>query len=111
MDVLIIGGAMANTFLAAQGVAVGRSLQEPEMHATAREILARATAANCQIILPIDAVTATEFRADPPIRTVPIADVPADSMILDVGPQTVARLREIVPTLRTLGVERPAWRF
>ena len=66
VDVLIIGGAMANTFLAAQGVAVGRSLQEPQMHETARDILARATAANCQIILPIDAVTATEFRADPP---------------------------------------------
>ena len=111
VDVLIIGGAMANTFLAAQGVAVGRSLQEPDMHATAREILARATAANCQIILPVDAVTATEFRADPPIRTVPIAEVPADAMILDVGPQTVARLRDIIPTLRTLVWNGPLGAF
>ncbi len=102
VDVLIIGGAMANTFLAARGVAVGRSLQEPDMHQTARDILARAQATGCRIVLPLDAVTATEFRADPPTRTVPVAVVPDDAMILDVGPQTVAALREIVPTLRTL---------
>ena len=111
VDVLIIGGAMANTFLAAQGVAVGRSLQEADMHETARNILARAEAAHCRIELPIDAVTATEFRADPPTRTVPIAEVPADAMILDVGPQTVARLRSIVPTLRTLVWNGPLGAF
>jgi phosphoglycerate kinase len=111
VDVLIIGGAMANTFLAAQGVAVGRSLQEPDMHATARDILARAEASGCTIVLPSDAVTALEFRADPPTRTVPIAEVPADAMILDVGPQTVARLRDIVPTLRTLVWNGPLGAF
>ena len=102
VDVMVIGGAMANTFLAAQGVEVGRSLQEPDMHETARQILAQARAGGCEIILPIDAVTATEFRADPPTRTVDIGAVPADSMILDVGPKTVALLRQRLPALRTL---------
>ena len=111
VDVLVIGGAMANTFLAAQGVAVGRSLQEPDMHQTARDILARAEAAGCRIILPVDAVTATEFRADPPTRTVPVGEVPADAMILDVGPRTVALLREVIPTLRTLVWNGPLGAF
>ena len=111
MDVLVIGGAMANTFLAAQGVGVGRSLQEPDMHETAREIMAQARAGGCEIILPVDAVTATEFRADPPTRTVPIGEVPADSMILDVGPQTVALLRERLPGLRTLVWNGPLGAF
>jgi phosphoglycerate kinase len=92
VDFLVIGGAMANTFLAAQGVNVGRSLQEAEMHATALDIVARAKAAGCEIVLPVDAVTATEFRADPPTKTVAISEIPSDSMMLDVGPRTVADL-------------------
>jgi phosphoglycerate kinase len=111
VDVLIIGGAMANTFLAAQGVAVGRSLQEAEMHQTALEILGRAKAAGCEIILPVDAVTATEFRANPPTQTVAISAVPADSMILDVGPATVARLVAVIPTLKTLVWNGPLGAF
>jgi phosphoglycerate kinase len=111
VDVLIIGGAMANTFLAAQGVAVGRSLQEADMHDTARHILARAKAGGCEIVLPVDAVTATEFRSHAPTKTVAIADVPADAMILDVGPQTVARLLDIIPTLRTLVWNGPLGAF
>ena len=111
VDVLVIGGAMANTFLAAQGVEVGRSLQEPDMHETARQILAQARAGGCEIILPIDAVTATEFRADPPTRTVDIGAVPADSMILDVGPKTVALLRQRLPALRTLVWNGPLGAF
>jgi phosphoglycerate kinase len=111
VDVLIIGGAMANTFLAAQGVAVGRSLQEADMHATALEILERARQANCQIVLPVDAVTATEFRANPPTKTVEIGAVPADSMILDVGPATVARLIAVLPTLKTLVWNGPLGAF
>ena len=67
VDCLVIGGAMANTFLAAQGIGVGRSLQEAGMHDTARAIMARARDAGCEILLPIDGVTATEFRADPPV--------------------------------------------
>jgi phosphoglycerate kinase len=111
VDVLVIGGAMANTFLAAQGVAVGRSLQEPEMHETARRILAEAKAGGCEIVLPVDAVTAAEFRADPPTLTVPIGEVPAGSMILDVGPATVARLVEMLPRLRTLVWNGPLGAF
>jgi phosphoglycerate kinase len=111
VDVLIIGGAMANTFLAAQGVAVGKSLQEPDMHETAREILARAEASGCEIILPVDAVTATEFRANAPTRTVPIGAVPADAMILDVGPETVAKLKAALPGLRTLVWNGPLGAF
>jgi phosphoglycerate kinase len=111
VDLLVIGGAMANTFLAARGVAVGRSLQEPDMHETAREIMAEAQAAGCDIILPVDAVTATEFRADAPTLTVAIGAVPAESMILDVGPATVALLREKLPSLRTLVWNGPLGAF
>ncbi len=111
VDVLVIGGAMANTFLAAQGVQVGRSLQEPDMHETAREILAQARAGGCEIVLPVDAVTATEFRADAPTRIVDIGAVPPDSMILDVGPRTVALLRERLPALRTLVWNGPLGAF
>ncbi len=111
VDVLVIGGAMANTFLTAQGIAVGRSLQEAEMHATARDILARAAAANCEIVLPVDAVVATEFRPNPPTQTVPVAAVPADAMILDVGPATVGRLVERLAGVKTLVWNGPLGAF
>ncbi len=111
VDVLVIGGAMANTFLAAQGVAVGRSLQEPDMHETAREILAQAARGGCEIVLPVDAVTATEFRADPPTQTVPIGQVAADAMILDVGPATVALIVARLASLRTLVWNGPLGAF
>ncbi len=111
VEVLVIGGAMANTFLAAQGVQVGRSLQEGEMHATARAILDRAKAAGCAIVLPVDAVTATEFRANPPTQTVAIAAIPEDSMILDVGPQTVAALVARLATVKTLVWNGPLGAF
>jgi phosphoglycerate kinase len=111
VDVLVIGGAMANTFLAAQGVRVGKSLQEADMHETALAILARAREAGCDIALPVDAVTGTEFRANPPTRTVPIAEVPDDAMILDVGPQTVAALVARLPSLRTLVWNGPLGAF
>ena len=97
VDVLVIGGAMANTFLAAQGHAMGKSLQEAEMHDTARTILDGAKAANCEILLPTDLVVAEQFAPNPPTRTVGVDSVPADSMALDVGPATEqvieARLR------------------
>jgi phosphoglycerate kinase len=111
VQMLVIGGAMANTFLAAQGVAVGRSLQEAEMHATARDIAGRAAAAGCEILLPVDAVTATEFRADPPVRVVPIDAIPADSMMLDVGPATVAMLRTRLADAKTLVWNGPLGAF
>jgi phosphoglycerate kinase len=111
VDVLVIGGAMANTFLAAQGVAIGKSLQEADMHDTARKILAEAAGRGCEIILPIDAVTATEFRENPPTKIVPINEVPADAMILDVGPATVELLKAKLPSLRTLVWNGPLGAF
>lgn len=111
VDVLVIGGAMANTFLAAQGKAVGKSLQEAEMHDTARTILDQAAKAGCRIMLPTDAVVATEFKANPPTQTVSIDAVPADSMILDVGPATVRSLIALLPTLKTLVWNGPLGAF
>ncbi len=111
VDVLVIGGAMANTFLAAQGIAVGKSLQEAEMHQTARDILARADAAGCTVVLPIDAVTAEKFAANPPTLTVPVAAIPAGAMMLDVGPETVAALVARLPALKTLVWNGPLGAF
>ena len=111
VDLLVIGGAMANTFLAAGGVSVGKSLQEAEMHATALEILAKAKAAGCEIILPVDAVVATEFRANPPTQTVAVSAVPADSMILDVGPASVAALVARLSGVKTLVWNGPLGAF
>ncbi len=111
VDVLIIGGAMANTFLAAQGVEVGRSLQEADMHDTARAILAQAEARGARILLPTDAVVAREFKAGAANETVAIGAVPADAMILDAGPLTVAHLAAEVAKLRTLVWNGPLGAF
>ncbi len=111
VDVLVIGGAMANTFLAAQGTDVGRSLQEAEMHATARDILAQAHAAGCTIVLPTDAVVAREFKANPATETVSVSAIPPDSMMLDVGPGTVEALKQRLPDLRTLVWNGPLGAF
>ena len=92
VDVLAIGGAMANTLLFAQGIEVGKSLCEREMAETARGILAAAKAAGCTLMLPVDAVVAREFKANAPTETVAIDRVPADAMILDIGPKTVVAL-------------------
>ena len=98
VDVLVIGGAMANTFLAAEGNPMGRSLQEAEMHDTARQILADAKATGCEILLPLDLVVAAEFAPNVQTRTVSVDRVPEGMMALDVGPDTVdaieARLRK-----------------
>jgi phosphoglycerate kinase len=111
VDMLVIGGAMANTFLAASGKSVGRSLQEGDMHAIAREITARAAATGCEILLPVDGVTATEFRVDPPTRTLPVDSIPDDSMILDVGPRTVALLTARLAAVKTLVWNGPLGAF
>jgi phosphoglycerate kinase len=111
VDVLIIGGAMANTFLAAQGKGVGKSLEEAEMHATARDILAKAQAAHCRIVLPTDAVIARELKPNTPTQTVSVDAVPADSMILDVGPASVATLVQLLPSLKTLVWNGPLGAF
>lgn len=111
VDALMIGGAMANTFLAAQGKDVGRSLQEAEMHGTAREILAQATAAGCTIVLPDDAVVAREFKPNPATETVGVDAIPVDAMMLDVGPATVAAVEARLPGVRTLVWNGPLGAF
>jgi phosphoglycerate kinase len=102
VDVLVIGGAMANTFLAAQGHAMGKSLQEAEMHDTARQILEDAKSGGCEILLPIDLVVAAAFAANAPSRTVGIDSVPPDMMALDVGPDTVALVETRLKRASTL---------
>ena len=102
VDHLVIGGGMANTFLAAQGIDVGKSLCEHEMADTAREIMARAATAGCEIILPEDVVVAREFAPHAPSQTVPATECPADAMILDAGPNTVARIFTAFESARTL---------
>ncbi len=111
VDVLVIGGAMANTFLAAEGKGVGASLQEAEMHATARDILARAAAAKCDVLLPTDAVIADALKPGVATRTVAIDAVPAGMMILDVGPATTAQLAARVGAMRTLVWNGPLGAF
>ena len=111
VNMLVIGGAMANTFLSAQRLNVGKSLQEAEMHAMALEILERAKAANCEVVLPVDAVVATEFKPNPPTQIVAVNAVPADAMILDIGPASVAKLLQRLPSIRTLVWNGPLGAF
>lgn len=102
VDHLVIGGGMANTFLAARGVDVGRSLCEHDLGDTVRDILARAQAACCTVHLPYDVVVAREFKAHAPNRVVNIHEVPADAMILDLGPDAVEALGDVLKTCATL---------
>jgi phosphoglycerate kinase len=111
VNVLVIGGAMANTFLSAQGLNVGKSLQEAEMHPIALDILARAKAAGCEVMLPTDAVVASELKPGVATRTVPVNAVPADAMILDVGPTTVTALTQHLASLKTLVWNGPLGAF
>jgi phosphoglycerate kinase len=102
VDVLVIGGGMANTFLAARGVNVGKSLCEHDLAATAREIEEKAKAAGCEIMLPVDALVAREFKAHPGHRVVQVGDVEPDEMILDAGPLSVAEVVLKLDTIKTL---------
>lgn len=102
VDHLVIGGGMANTFLVAQGVQIGKSLAEPDMAPTAREILEKAGAAGCTIHLPRDIVVAREFKAGAASETLPADACPEDAMILDAGPQTVAELENVFAACKTL---------
>jgi len=111
VDTLVIGGAMANTFLAAQGHGVGKSLQEATMHATALDILVRARDAGCEIVLPVDAVCASEFKAHTATDEVSINAVPAGQMILDVGSATVADLIARLELIKTLVWNGPLGAF
>jgi len=102
VDHLIIGGGMANTFLLADGFEVGASLAEPDLVEEARRIVAAADAAGCEIALPSDVVVAKEFKAGADARTIGLADVAGDDIILDVGPETVERLSEVLAGCKTL---------
>ncbi len=102
VDLLVLGGGMANTFLAAQGLALGRSLVEREMVATAREILAGAAERGFELMLPVDAVVAEELRPHAPTRTVAVGEVGEREMILDLGPESVRRIQNRLGEVRTL---------
>ena len=111
VDLMAIGGAMANTLLMAEGKEVGRSLCERDMAETARQILALARERNCRVILPEDAVIALELAAGTETRDVAIDAVPRDAMILDIGPKTVARIGGILGEARTLVWNGPLGAF
>jgi phosphoglycerate kinase len=111
VEVLIIGGAMANTLLFAAGKQVGKSLCEREMADVAREILAKAKGAGCELVLPVDAVVAREFKANAATEIVAIERVPADAMILDVGPASVAAIGRRLAECRTLVWNGPLGAF
>ncbi len=112
VDHLIIGGGMANTFLAARGVNVGKSLCEHELTGEANSIFDRADDAGCTIHLPYDVVVAKEFASNPPgVRTVNVHEVGADEMILDVGPAAVEALADALKTCRTLVWNGPLGAF
>lgn len=102
VDILAIGGGMANTFLAARGVNVGKSLCEHDLVGTAREIEEKAKAAGCEILLPVDALVAREFKAHPSYRVVPVGGVEADEMILDAGPLSIAEVVLRLEKIKTL---------
>jgi len=102
VDHLVIGGGMANTFLAAQGKPVGTSLCEHDMADTARDILAKAQTTGCQILLPSDVVVAREFKAGAQHETVAATACPADAMILDAGPATAAAMAKVLQASKTL---------
>jgi len=111
VDCLVIGGAMANTFLAARGFAVGRSLQEADLHDTARAILRQAFDAKCQVLMPTDVVVAAEFKEGAAHRRVDASAIPPDQMALDVGPETVAAIAEAFRAARTLVWNGPLGAF
>ena len=102
VEVLIIGGAMANTFLAAQGKAVGKSLAENDLLDTARDILAKARQMNKEIVLPVDVVVAEKFEANAPSRTVDVNHIGAADMALDIGPKSIANVAAILGRIKTL---------
>jgi len=112
VDHLIIGGGMANTFLAARGVSVGKSLCEHELTGEANAIFERAEQAGCTIHLPYDVVVAKEFAPNPPsVRTCNVHEVQADEIILDVGPAAVEALADVLKTCRTLVWNGPLGAF
>ena len=111
VDALVIGGAMANTFLHAQGYAVGKSLVERDLADTARAILRAAEDAKCAILLPLDAIVAFEFKADAPSHDYGIDAIPSDGMMLDVGPLSIDRIRSAIDDAHTIVWNGPLGAF
>jgi len=111
VDALVIGGGMANTFLHAQGVKIGKSLAEKDMAPTALRIIAKAEKANCAIILPVDAVVAYHFEANAPSHAYGLDAVPADGMIVDIGPQSIERVKAAMDDAATLVWNGPVGAF
>jgi phosphoglycerate kinase len=111
VDLLVLGGGMANTFLFAKGTAVGKSLCEHDMADTAREVMAKAERRGCQLLLPVDARVARRFEAGAPSDVVPIEQVPDDAMILDLGPGSVALIEKHLADSRTVVWNGPLGAF
>ncbi|MCL6706623.1 phosphoglycerate kinase [Pseudomonas sp. R2.Fl] len=111
VDALVIGGGMANTFLAAQGVDVGKSLCEHDLAETAKQILIEAATAGCAIILPSDGVVAREFKAGAENEIVDINAIPSDAMVLDVGPESIKKVNEWISRAATLVWNGPLGAF
>src|SRR6266699_1883399 len=111
VDALVIGGGMANTFLHAQGVGIGKSLAEKDLAATALRIVEKAEVANCAVILPVDAVVAYHFAANSPSHAYGLDAIPPDGMILDVGPQSIARIHAAIDDAATLVWNGPLGAF
>jgi phosphoglycerate kinase len=111
VDMLVIGGGMANTFLAARGEDVGKSLCEHDLAQTAKQIMIEAASASCALVLPVDAVVAREFKAGAATETVDVAAVPADAMILDVGPKTIEAVTRAIDRAATLVWNGPLGAF
>jgi phosphoglycerate kinase len=111
VDALVIGGGMANTFIAAQGIDVGKSLCEHDLADTARAIMAEAEASGCTIVLPTDGVVAREFKANAANETVAIDAIPSDAMMLDVGPKSVEAVNEWIGKASTLVWNGPLGAF
>ena len=111
VDALVIGGGMANTFLLAKGVAIGKSLAEPDLADTARKIIAAAAKAKCTIVLPVDVVVAAELKPGVATETIAVEAVPADRMILDVGPKSIAVINEWIDRAATVVWNGPLGAF
>ncbi|HKH03379.1 MAG TPA: phosphoglycerate kinase, partial [Bradyrhizobium sp.] len=111
VDALVIGGGMANTFLHAQGVGIGKSLAEKDLAATALRIMEKAAVVNCAIILPVDAVVAYHFAANAPSHAYGLDAVPTEGMILDVGPRSIARIHAAIDDAATLVWNGPLGAF
>jgi len=102
MDQLVVGGAMANTFLLAEGIKLGASLVERDFVATAKDIMAKAERSGCEVVLPIDVVVAQELKAGATSQVCAVNEVPSDSMILDFGPQSLAEMKRRLGQVKTV---------